>query len=728
MTAPADATNPATGAGLSAGLVPDVSGRPTRLREVDLATFFKPRTVAAIGASDSDRKPNSAMWRKIRTWAQANGAVAYPVHPTREQVDGVTCYPSILDIPDDIDLAAVLTTNVMDAMVDVIQKKAKFAVVFGAGFNEVGDEGAARQRRLEAMLADSEVRLLGPNTNLNAFELFADNPGKAIALITQSGHQGRPIYQSQDLGIRLSHWAPVGNEADLEFADFAGWFVDQPDTGAIAAYIEGFKDGRTLILAADRAIQRGVPVTIVKVGRTDEGRSMAQSHTGHLTGSDKVISAVFRQYGITRVDGLDELQDTAAAFARTKPTTGDGVCIYSISGGTGAHMADIAAAAGLRLPSLSDVTQQRLREWIPDYLRVSNPVDSGGGLSAREPSGSGILEAILDDDGIGLLIVPITGAVGSISEPFARHLVAASKRSDKPIFVVWGSPVGDEPAYRDILLDSELPVFRTFGNCVKAAKAYFDHHQFRASYVSPFAQPRTQPMPGANAARELLAAGKPLAEADAKRVLASYGVPVTREQVVTTADDAVAAARDHGLPVVMKIVSPDILHKSDLGLVAVGVDTDADVRATFDRLLADAAAQAPDADVVGVLVAEQVTGGVETIVGISQDPLFGPTVMFGLGGVFVEVLEDVTFRVAPFDRAEAHRMIREVKGFPLLTGVRGSEAVDLEALVDAIMGVEALAMDLADSLGELDINPLVCSAKGVVALDAVMVPRSASRG
>src|SRR5205807_1554044 len=257
-----------------------------------------------------------------------------------------------------IDLAAILVGDAVPGLEQVIEKKAKYAVVFAAGFAEVGDEGEELQRRIEEITAASDVHLLGPNTNLNAFEVFRDDlPGKAIALITQSGHQGRPVFQGQDLGIRLSHWAPTGNEADLEFADFCAYFADQPEVGAIACYIEGFKDGRTLMLAADRAAQRGVPIVAVKVGRTAEGRSMAKAHTGHLTGSDAVTSAVFRQFGVTRVDGLDELLDVAAALARTEPPSGDGICVYSISGGTGAHMADMAAAAGLRIPELSKGTQ-----------------------------------------------------------------------------------------------------------------------------------------------------------------------------------------------------------------------------------------------------------------------------------------------------------------------------------------------------------------------------------
>ena len=234
----------------------DVTGRPTALRDLDLDTFFHPKSVAVIGASDAGRRPNTAMWRKIRTWGEKAGASVYPVNPNKDEIDGVTCYPSITDVPGDLDLAVILVGQAVEMFETVLEKKPRYAVIFAAGFNEVGPEGEALQKRLEDLIATGSTHLLGPNTNLNAFETFRDDlPGPKIALITQSGHQGRPVFQAQEQGIALSHWAPAGNEADLEFADFARYFLDQPDVGVVAAYIEGFKDGRTLMLAADHAAQ-----------------------------------------------------------------------------------------------------------------------------------------------------------------------------------------------------------------------------------------------------------------------------------------------------------------------------------------------------------------------------------------------------------------------------------------------------------------------------------------
>ena len=690
----------------------DVSGRPTELRRLDLDRFFGPSSLLVLGASDTQGKPNAALTRKLRAWAAAQGAAVYLVNPNRDAVDGEPCYRSVSDVPaDSVDVAVILTGDAFEGFRAVQAKSPGFAVVFAAGFAEVGAEGSRKQEELAAMVHSSPTRLLGPNTNANAFELFRDDlEGKRIALITQSGHQGRPIFQAQDLGIALGWWAPCGNEVDLEFADFAGWFAEQPSCGVVAAYIEGFKDGRTLRLAADRAAAAGVPIVCIKVGRTEEGRSMAMSHTGHLTGSDAVTSAVFRQHGITRVRGLDELQDTSAMLARAAPPQGDGICVYAISGGTGAHMADLAAEAGLRLPDLIPESQRALHEWIPTYLRVSNPVDNGGPPSS-DWRGRKILDTIVADPNVACVVVPITGALESMSMPLARDLVDVAETTDKPICVVWGSPIGDEAAHTVLRSSSKVVTFRTFNNCVQAVRAWLDWHAFVERYRSPFARSssrRRTPL-------LLPDAAGPVSEHESKQLLAAYGIPVTREEVVTSARDAVKAAEAIGLPVVLKASSAGIAHKSDQGLVRVGLATAREVRSAFAELAAASGGE--------VLVSELVSGGTECVVGVSTDELFGPTVMFGLGGVFVEVLGDVTFRVPPFDVAEARRMIDEVRGAALLRGVRGRPRGDVRALADTIVRVGRLALEQSDRLVELDINPLVVQPKGVVALDALAVLR-----
>ncbi|MFJ5732397.1 acetate--CoA ligase family protein [Streptomyces paradoxus] len=702
----------------------DVSGRPLHAAVPDLDRFFRPRSVAVIGASDTEGRPGTGITRQLADWAERVGARLHPVHPSRPSVFGIPCSPSVADLPEQVDLAVVLVGDPLPVIEELAEAKTRFAVVFASGFAETGPEGEAAQRRLAAAVEQSGLRLLGPNTNLNAFERFRDDlRGPAIALITQSGHQGRPVFALQELGIRLSHWAPTGNEADLDSADFLSWFAEQPEVGAIACYLEGLKDGRSFLLAADRAARRKVPVVAVKVGRTETGARTAASHTGKLTGADAVVDAALRQYGVIRVDGLDELQDTAALLARARPPRADGVVVYSISGGTGAHVADLATAAGLSLPVLSEARQAELHQWIPEYLSVANPVDNGGHPVGDE-RGRKIIDAILADPAVGVLICPVTGPFPPLSDRLVRDLVDAAEQTDKLVCVVWGSPVGTEPAYREVLLgSSRVATFRTVGNCLTAVRAYLAHHRFTAAYRSPFDEAPRTPSPSYRKAQALMQPGRQLSEHAAKQLLRAYGIRVPREQLVTSAAAAVRAAGLVGYPVVMKASGARIAHKTELGLVKIGLTSASQVRDAY-RELTDIA-RYEDVALDGVLVCQMVEQGVEMVVGVTHDDLFGPTVTVGLGGVLVEVLRDTAVGVPPFGEEQARNMLAGLRGRALLDGVRGRPAADLDALVEVVLRVQRMALELGDQLAELDINPLVVlpRGQGAVALDALAVCR-----
>ncbi|WP_033312837.1 acetate--CoA ligase family protein [Streptomyces iakyrus] len=702
----------------------DVSGRPLHAGVPDLDRFFHPRSVAVIGASDAEGRPSTGITRQLLDWAERVGARLHPVHPTRPSVFGIPCSPSVAGLPEQVDLAVVLVGDPLPVIEELAEAKTRFAVVFASGFAETGPEGEAAQLRLAAAVERSGLRLLGPNTNLNAFERFRDDlQGPAIALITQSGHQGRPVFALQELGIRVSHWAPTGNEADLDSADFLSWFAEQPEVGAIACYLEGLKDGRSFLLAADRAARRGVPVVAVKVGRTETGARTAASHTGRLTGADAVVDAALRQYGVIRVDGLDELQDTAALLARARPPRADGVVVYSISGGTGAHVADLATAAGLSLPVLSEARQAELHQWIPQYLSVANPVDNGGHPVGDE-RGRKIIDAILGDPEVGVLICPVTGPFPPLSDRLVRDLVDAAEQTDKLVCVVWGSPVGTEAAYREVLLgSSRVATFRTVGNCLTAVRAYLAHHRFTSRYRSPFDEAPRTPSPSYRKAQALMQPGRQLSEHAAKQLLRAYGIRVPREQLVTSAAAAVRAAGLVGYPVVMKASGARIAHKTELGLVKVGLTSASQVRDAY-RELTDIA-RYEDVALDGVLVCQMVEQGVEMVVGVAHDDLFGPTVTVGLGGVLVEVLRDTAVGVPPFGEDQARDMIAGLRGRALLHGVRGRPAADLDALVEVVLRVQRMALELGDQLAELDINPLMVlpQGQGAVALDALAVCR-----
>ncbi|MER7946399.1 acetate--CoA ligase family protein [Streptomyces sp. NPDC096079] len=702
----------------------DVSGRPLHLPVPDLDRFFRPESVAVIGASDAEGRPNTGITRQLLAWAGRVGARLVPVHPTRTSVFGIDCVPGVGALTEPVDLAVLLVADPLPVIEELAETKVKFAVAFASGFAETGEAGAAAQERLAAAVRRSGLRLLGPNTNLNAFERFRDDlEGPAVALITQSGHQGRPVFTLQELGVRLSHWAPTGNEADLETADFLSYFAGRPEVGAIACYVEGLKDGRSFLLAADRAARQGVPVVAVKVGRTETGARTAASHTGKLTGADRVVDAAMRQYGVIRVDGLDQLQDTSALLARARRPQADGVVVYSISGGTGAHFADLATAAGLSLPELPQARQDELHQWIPEYLNVANPVDNGG-HPVGDWRGRKIIDAILADPSVGVLICPITGPFPPMSDKLAQDLVDAAEATDKLVCVVWGSPVGTEDAYRTTLLgSSRVATFRTFSNCIGAVKAYLDHHRFTAGYRSPFDEAPRTPSPSLRKAQALLRPGRRLSEHAAKQLLRAYGIRVPREQLVTSAAAAVRAAGLVGYPVVMKASGAQLAHKTELGLVKVGLTSASQVRDAY-RELTDIA-RFEEIDLDGILVCQMVGRGVEMVVGVTHDELFGPTVTVGLGGVLVEVLNDTAVRVPPFGEREARSMLEELRGRALLDGVRGAPPADVDALVEVVLRVQRMALELDGDLAELDINPLMVlpRGQGAVALDALAVCR-----
>lgn len=693
------------------------------IRSSDLELFLRPRTVAVIGVSENPRAPGVSMFDKIRRKVEGHGGRVFPVNPKASSLYGLTCYPTLAAIPAEIDLGVILVSDAAAAMRQCIAKRCRFVVVFTAGFGETGAEGAAREAELVRLAREGGVRLFGPNTNLNAFETLADLPGPKIALITQSGNQGRPLIQAQELGVAFSHWIPTGNESDLEFADFVAHFATHPDVAVIAAYVEGFKDPAKLARAADACARARKPIVLVKVGRSDAGRRMAQAHTGHLAGSDRIVDAFCRQYGIVRVEDLDELLEVAVALARLpRPARGDGACVYGISGGTSALLSDLLGAYGVAVPELEEATQERLRAILPPYLTVRNPVDNGGAVE-RTGKGVDLLDAIADDAATAVVAAALAGALPGITDVLARELVDLHASGRKPVAAIWASPLVDDDAYRT-LLAGRVPLFRSFRGCARALRAYFAWHACADAYVSPFASgsaPR-----GATAAIEgTPGASGALSEPDAKRLLVRHGVAVTREEIATSAAEAVAAAERIGLPVALKIVSPDIAHKSDAGLVRLGVATGADVAAVHDELLARARTRFPDARIDGVLVGELVSGGVETILGVTVDPQFGPVVLFGLGGVLVEVLEDVALRPLPIGRADAEAMVRELRGRRILDGVRGGPACDVPAIVEAILAVARLADEHRDAIAELDVNPLMVfpPGRGVKALDALVVLR-----
>jgi acyl-CoA synthetase (NDP forming) len=501
--------------------------------------------------------------------------------------------------------------------------------------------------------------------------------------------------------VGISYWAPTGNEADLEAADFIEFFANDPSTSAICCYVEGFTSGQRLREAAATAIESQTPLAVVKVGRTAAGAAMAQSHTGHLAGSDEVYDAFFEQFGVTRVEEMDELTEVGIALVRSPLPEADGVGIMSASGGTAAHVADMAAGLGLSIPTLAAETQAALRALIPAEFRVDNPVDNGGPAMFMG-TGPQMWQIMLDDPAIGILVCPIPASSGRLTEAVVEAIVAVAPDRRKPILPIWLSPYERDANY-DALWNAGLPVFRNIRGALYAARALLAHPARRPSLhdiaklaraLPPIAAPRR--------------GGTTLAEAEATRWLTRQGFSFAEQREVSTSPAAAAAAGEFGYPVVVK--GTGVTHKSEHGLVATGLRSAGAVRSAAETMLARGA--------TGILVARHESGGVELLVGISTDPVLGPIVVVGAGGVTAEAVRDVQRSVLPLTRDRVETMLGRLRIAPLLDGWRGSAPVARQELVETILRVAALAE--TGTVAEMDINPLLARSDGVVGLDALV--------
>jgi acetate---CoA ligase (ADP-forming) len=689
----------------------------------DLVEFFHPDGVAVVG--QVNRRATRAQLEVAYT--PRYGARWFLVNPKGGEVDGIKVYETLADLPEPVSMVVISTPP---ATVPAIIEQAaaigvKFALVFSSGFAEVGPEGARLEEAVAAAGRRTGIRIFGPNTNTNAFERIEpevpDLRGGRIGLVTQSGHNGRPIVQGAYLGVGFSRQVPCGNEVDLDVADFIEYFAYDDETQVIGGYVEGFKDTAKLRRALEAANSQRKPVVLMKMGATSAGSRMASSHTGHLTGSDAIVNGLFRQYGVSRVRDLDELLDTLSLFAKLPAGTGPRAGLYSISGGSGTAMAELCEQAGVPIPRLTQETQDRLHELIPPYLTVANPIDNGGAFSNNpEEVRLRAITLIAEDPNVDYVVVGITGAIAGLSDVMAEDLAKVADACPKPIVVTWNSPKSFGDGFETVVTTG-LPLFRSFRNCFGALRAFNDYTASVGS-LRPRKAVRAKLTPAADAALAT-AAGGPLDADAARTLLTEFAVPLAREAVVTSAAAAARTASSYGYPVVMKIASADFPHKSDAGLVRLGVATPAEAKKTFDEIMAKARKANPRAQLDGVLVQEMVTDGTECIVGVTRDAALGPAVMVGLGGIFAEILEDVAVRPIPFDRKDAEDMVRSLKGFPLLDGARGRPKADVKALVDVVLAVQKLAVASGGRVAELDLNPVLVRAagKGAVAVDSLVV-------
>lgn len=681
----------------------------------DLQRFFAPATVAVVGATDDEGRQSTYAWHQIRDWGIRHGASVVPVHPGRTSVDGIATVSSLAELDGPVDVVASLVSDPLPVARQAATNGAGFLVVFAAGFAETGTDGRIRQDELRDALAGSSTRLIGPNTNLNAFEpLDRSLPGPGLALLTQSGHQGRPLYLLQQIGVPITHWAPTGNEADVDAADFLSWFATRPEVGAVAAYLEGLPDGRRFIAAAAEARDRGVPVVAVKVGRTSTGSRAASSHTGALTGSDRVVDVAFASAGIVRVDDLDDLADTSTLLARAGAPSAPGVAVYAMSGGSCSLLADQLAGAGLTVPRLGPATRSSLRELIAGFLPVDNPVDCGGPPMADE-RGAAILDLLAGDPAIGCVIAAVSGAVPGYTDRLVADLQAAAvAHPDVAFALVWGSPHMTDPSFDIAQRDPAIATFRTGRGAATALAAWHRWHRdgpAGAPSASAVFRPRRALV---SAVDEASTSEADAGEWSARTVLAAAGVPLVEARHVATATAAVRAWNDLGGPVVLKADVAGLAHRAVLGLVEVGVDSAATVRRSAAALLVRAEEVAPGR-VRGLIVARLAAPGPEVLVGATWDPSFGPVVTVGHGGVDTELIASTAVALAPFTRRRATSLLKEVTGWQRWRDVGDDTWRDL---VSTVVALGDVAVAAGPSLGAVEVNPVRLTDGGAVALDA----------
>ena len=693
--------------------------------------MLNPRSIAVVGASPRMAYGGRMLAAALKASARVK---VYPVNPRYEEVQGVKCYPSVTALPETPDVVCVVVSSeqVLDVLNESHKKGTKAAVVISAGFSERGtQEGRDLQLQVAAFARESGLRISGPNCLglanvkddiwVSASSRGAEGLGGSVGLVCQSGASafGPFLNRAIDSGIGLSYIISTGNEADLDFSDFVRYLLDDDDTKVIAGFVEGFKDAKKFIEVAKLAAERGKPIILIKIGRSELGAKAAQSHTAALTGLDALYDAALTQYGVIRVSDYDELLEVANLLSNSPAPAAKGLAVVSHSGGISSLTADMCGQIGLDLPVLNDAARDGINGVLKGFGWASNPSDVTG--FANSDSFPEIMQFMANDPAMGTLVVASSGGDSQATQVIAQRDLA----KEMPLAFLWtGSR--RETAGLDMLKKASIPVFYTPNRLASGIRSLIDYHDWLGHRGTSGFPETTAINAEQQAAATKLAAtsGIALSEHHSKGLIAKWGVPITRESLVQNADDAVAAAGEIGYPVAMKADVINLPHKTDAGLVMLGLKDGAAVREAFDMLKSNAAqAGAVGEGLNGISVQEMIVDGVEVIVGVSYDSQLGATILFGSGGVMVEVYNDVALRLCPIDKSDALEMIADVKGARLLEGFRGRPAADIDALADTLVRVSQMAAQLDGSLAELDINPLMVLPKGqgVKAADAVAV-------
>ncbi|MDQ4016447.1 MAG: acetate--CoA ligase family protein [Thermoproteota archaeon] len=682
--------------------------------------FFSPKSIAIIGASEKPGVGKTIFYNIAKNF---KGKI-YPVTPSNPTVGGLTAYKNVLDIPDSVDLAVVAAPSKFTPAVmgEVGKKGIKGAIIVSAGFKEVDEAGAKLEREVGEIAKKYGIRVIGPNC-LGIMSFSRDNIMNStflkvtpkygnIALVSQSGAICAATVEdaeAQDIGF--SKVISMGNKVDMDESDVLELLAEDEDTRVIVMYLEDIRNGRRFMeIAKEITTEKKKPIIVLKAGRTAEGAKAAASHTGALGGSDANYEAAFAQCGVIRVDTMGELFDLATAFSKQPLPDGD-VVIVSNAGGPAIISTDACSRYGLKMADMSSIKDE-IAKVIPPYGSPRNPVDIVG--DADYLRFEKVLLLVLAHPNVGSVVTMCTPSATLNYDDLARVLVKMSQQfSNKTILAsLMGLAEGIEN--RKIMSEGGIPYYLYAEPAIKTLKAMYDFKKWvdKASTKAPTLQFTKDTDKVKSIFENVRKHGRAnLLEEEGYEVLQAYGFPTPQSILCTTEQEGIDAARQIGYPLVMKIVSPDIIHKSDAGGVKVGVKTDDELKSAFRTITENALKYKSDAKIKGVLVQEMVKSAKETILGASQDPTFGPVIMFGLGGIYVEVLKDVVFRVAPIHEQEAINMVESIKTIKLLKGVRGEKPSDLKAIADSLQRLSQLVVDFQE-IKEFDINPLLVLEEG----------------
>jgi acetyltransferase len=711
-----------------------------------LTHFLDPQSVAIIGVSPNPSFINAILNNLLR-WNYDKPI--YPVNPNYRDIAGLPSYPQIGEVPHPVDLAVVSVPSRMIS--DILQqceaKGVRALNILTSGFEEIaGAEGARRHRLLTDFVKRTGIRIVGPNC-FGVLSVPHNYPGMAgayaqiasgsMALAFQSGGLALNMVQTcADRHIGLAHAISSGNETDLEVADCLDYFADDAHTRVIGCFVEQFRQPEKFLAAAEKCAAAGKPIVMLKVGRSEAGQRAAQAHTGSLAGSDTIIDAVLQKYGVLRVHTLDEMTETLCIMHARRLPQGNGFGAITFSGGAVGVLADMAADYDIQFPPIHAAGEQQIREVLYEYGTVNNPIDLTGQAVYDPPVQRAAFAAMGTDPNLHTILVFSGGTtrldrqspIGQVIHEAVQHypdklFVRSSQMYGSVHDKAFGAPDPVDPVSD---LDG-VPFLQGIENTLRAARALIRYATFQQRRAMGRGDDTAQEDASRRAqARAMVQAaqGQALTESAGKQLLALYGIPVTQERVVTNAAEAVAAAQAIGFPVAMKIVSPQITHKTEAGGVILHVASADEAQAAFARIMYNAQRYNPQAELQGVLVQEMVQGGRETIVGMTSDPQFGPGIVFGLGGMFVEVLQDSVLRVPPLHPDDAWEMLDALKSAAILKGIRGQKPADRRAIVDVLLNFSQLCLDLRGVVVEIDINPLLVldEGQGVKAVDCLVVP------